>query len=643
MQFVTLLAIAAIVSFSFTVNAAEQPPYEYTFEKDTGVQFNGIDGVKRIKMTFYDKNLSVSDIVMGQNVYVEQPDGKKVNILNPIIVGSDTVTISFKNLQYLDYSEGANLDYKVVIEKDAKLHFDQLTKYELPFKLHEILPGFESVFIKTTQQVINENVLKNNAPMDIAVHIPKLYLTGITTTHRYKGIADLPNPNLESHSLTNMDVLTDPEARRLTVSVNDEEQYARDLDYRPAIGGFTLGQAGLEALVCEGQNVCTGTAKDFHLTAFNEHGKVLTNRNFKVRVTNKTSGFTVSDYLTKPDKIFGQQTTLRELMQDPKLLNTIVSRIPVTELDTLGLIYSLGSKTEVANHEQLKMALANTSIKTITLTDSIIGDVDIDRSVTIDGSSNSIVGNVTLGPGADITARLKNTTVSGNLAIDVGAGSAILEGTHVNGFTTVTSGSLHLFNFTAPNGMDLRNADGMRVVSVNATPNMTLHSDKEVTFIGSYGVVTVDHTDAKLAIKSNTEIEKLIVGTGNKLTLRKPTDKAIPTQEGAGDIIVIDTDPIIGEGGQTVSEMYYPEMLSQSIEVWQEIGARVVFDKFPAGIQWQVVNSNVFGGQSQVFYHDGLLQIADVTAAQTKEVVLQGVLDNQMYRVTILIEVDIQK
>jgi len=644
MQFVALLAIAAIVSFSFTVNAAEQPPYEYTFEKDAGVQFNGIDGVKRIKMTFYDKNLSVSDIVMNKNVYVLQGT-KKVSIINPIIVDSNTVAISFKNLQYLDYSAGA-LDYKLVIEKDAKLHFDQLTDYTVPFKIHEILPGFESVFIKSPAETINMNVFKNNAPIDVAIHVPKMYLTEIKTTHRYKGVADLPNPNMESHSLTNMDVIADPEAKRLTVSVNNEEQYARDLVVHPVIKGFTLGQAGLEALVCEGQNACTGTAKDFHLTAYNEFGKVLTNRNFKVKVVNKTNGFTVNDYLTKPDKIFGQQTTLRDLMQDPKLLNTIVTRIPVTELDTLGVIYSLGSKTEVANREQLLMALENKGINTITLTNSIMGDVNINRSVTIDGGSNAILGNVTLNKALDgktVVARLKNMTVSKDLTIDVDAnGSAILEGTHVDGFTTVTSGSLHLFNFTAPNGIDLHNTSPMRVVSVNSTPNMTLHSDKEVTFVGTYGLVTVNNPNAKLTIKSNTEIEKIIVNQPNKLTLRKPRDKAIPLKEGTGDIVVIDTEPIEGEGGQTISEWYYPELLSQSIEAWQEIGVRPVFDKFPMGIDWKVANPNVFGGQSQVLFNDGLLQIVDVFAAQTKEVVLHGVLGGQMYRVTILVEIDLQ-
>ena len=645
MQIVMLLVIATIVSFSFTVNAAEQPPYEYTFEKDTGVQFNGIDGVKRIKMTFYDKSLSVSDIMMNKNVYVLQ--GKnKINIINPIVVDKDTVTISFKNLQYLDYLIGA-LDYKLVIEKDAKLHFDQLTDYIVPFKIHEILPGFESVFIKSPAETINMNVFKNNAPIDVAIHVPKMYLTEIKTTHRYKGVADLPNPNMESHSLTNMDVIADPEATRLKVSVNNEAQYARDLEVHPAIKGFTLGQAGLEALVCEGkdstgQDICTGAAKDFHLTAYNGFGKVLTNRNFKVKVVNKTNGFTVNDYLAKPDKIFGQQTTLRALMEDPKLLNTIVTRIPVTELDTLGVIYSLGSKTEVGNHEQLLMALENKSIKTITLTNTIMGNVNINRSVTIDGASNAILGNMTL-RGGDVIARLKNTIVSKDLTIEVGAaGSAILEGTHVDGFTTVTSGSLHLFNFTAQNGIKLENESEMRMVSVNSKPTITMTSDKEATFIGSYGVVTVENADAKLTIKSNTEIEKIIVNAGYKLTLTKPRDKSIPLKEGTGGIVVVDTDPIEGEAGQTISDWYYPELLSQSIEAWQEIGIRPVFDQFPMGIDWKVVNPNVYGGQSQVLFSNGLLKIVDVFATQTKEVVLQGALGGQLYRVTILVEIDLQ-
>ena len=640
MQLVLLLAIATVVSFSFTANAAEQPPYEYTFEKSAGAQFNGIAGVKRLEMTFYDKNLSDSDVMMGQNIYVRQGE-KRVNIINPIIIDDNTVMISFKNLQYLDYSPEANVDYELVITKDAKLHFDQLTDYVLPFKIYEVLPGFESVFIQTPAETINMNVLKNNSYRDIAIHIPKMYLTSIETIHRYKGVAD---PSLESHSMTNMDVKADQEARRLTVSVNDEEQYARDLEYRDGLGGFTLGQAGLDALVCEGQDVCTGTAKDFHLTAYSERGKVLTNRNFKVRVTNQTGGFTVNDYITPPDKIFGQQISVFELMQDPNLLQTIASQIPVTELDKLGVMYSLGTKVEVGNYEQLQMALENPAIKTITLTNSITEDVTITRSVTIDGAGiSSIVGNVNL-QGENITARLKDMTVTRDLAIDVGAdGYAILEGTQVDGFTTVASGSLHLFEFTSYNHIALDNTLPMRVVSVGSRPHMTLRGSGEVTFIGTYGVVNVEHTDARLTMKSNTEIDKFIIDAGYKLTLTKPKGPTTPPKEGTGELEVIEIDMGEGEGGQTISEWYYPELLSQSIGAWENTGVRLTLDQSPSDVNWSVANPNVFGGYSQVHFNDGLLFIVDVFAEQTKEVVLQGMTaDGQMHRVTILVEIDLQ-
>src|SRR5690606_29893823 len=140
----------------------------------------------------------------------------------------------------------------------------------------------------------------------------------------------------------------------------------------------------------------------------------------------------------------------------------------------------------------------------------------------------------------------------------------------------------------------------------------------------------------------NTEIGKLFVEAPYKLTLTKPRDKAIPPKEGMGEIDVIDTDPIVGEGGQTVSEWYYPDMLSQSSDVWEHTGVRLTLDQAPSGVVWSVVNPKVFGGQSQVVLKDGLLYIVDVFAEQTKEVVLQGVYNNQLYRVTILVEMNLQ-
>lgn len=633
---IQLIALFVIVSFSTVASAAAQQPYEYTFEKDTGAQFNGIDGVKKIKMTFYDKTLSTSDIVMGGNVYVSHA-GQKVDILQPLLIEGNDVTIAFKNLEYLDYT-ASNLDYEVVIERDAKLHFDQLETYRLPFKLYEILPGFESVFINTDSETINLNVLKNNSYRDIKVYIPKIYLTGIETIHRYKGVAD---PNVESHSMTNMDVQADPDATRLTVSVNDEDQYARDLEYRTDVKGFTMGQAGLEALVCSGDAACTGTAKDFHLSAYDRFGKMLTNRNFKIRVTNQTSGYTVNDYIPKVDKIFGQQTTVYNLMQDPKLLQTIASQMPVSELDKLGIIYTLGNKVKVENIDQLKLALANPHFKTIELVYPIVGDIELNRSVTLIGNGHSIVGDVNLS-GTNSIIRVKDMSITGDVTIDVGvAGSAIIEKVAVDGFVKATTGSLHFFNLQSPNVIDLLNTADMRVVNVGSTSNMQLSSDQNVSFIGTFGDVTVNHPDAKLEIKRSTDIAKFIVYAPNKLTLTKPRDKAMPPQEGDGIIDVIDTDPIEGEGGQTIREWYYPEFLTQSNLVWDQIGVRLTFDQAPAGVVWTVVNPQVFGSQSQVIWDGTSLYVANVTATQMKEVVLQGTDGNQLYRVTLLVEVDV--
>lgn len=644
LQTVALIAVAIIVSFSTMASAAPQRPYEYTFVKDAGAQFNGIDGVKKIKMKFYDKSLSASDIAMGSNVYVLH-GGQKVDILQPLLIEGNDVTIAFKNLEFLDFAS-ANLDYEVVIEKDAKLHFDQLETYRLPFKLYEILPGFESVFINTSAETVNLNVLKNNSYRDIKVYIPKIYLTGIETIHRYKGVAD---PGAESHSMTNMDVQADAEATRLTVSVNDEEQYARDLDYRTDVKGFTMGQAGLEALVCPGQTACTGTAKDFHLTAYNQFGKVLTNRNFKIRVTNQTSGYKVNDYIPKADKIFGQQTTVYNLMQDPKLLQTIASQMPVTELDKLGIIYTLGSSIKVENIDQLKLAVANPRFKTIELAYPIVGDVELDRSVTIIGNGHDIVGNVKLG-GTNAVIRLKDLAITGDVAINVGSeGAAILEKVAVNGNVTAATGSLHFFNLTAQNGVSIeedtffRAASEMRVVNVGSQLNLQVNTSKNLLLIGTFGDIYINNPDAKIEIKRSTDVAKFFIQAPNKLTLTKPRDKAMPPQEGDGTIDVIDKDPVVGEEGQLIREWYYPEFLTQSSRVWREVGVRLTFDQAPPTVEWKVVNPQVFGGHTEVVWNGHSLHINNVTATQMKEVVLQGTDGSQVYRVTILVEVDVEQ
>ena len=83
------------------------------------------------------------------------------------------------------------MDYKLVIKKET-LRFDQLVEYEIPFKIYDILPGFKSTFIDTASSTINNNIFKTNAPRDVMVHVPKIFITGIETIHHYNGI--LPNP-----------------------------------------------------------------------------------------------------------------------------------------------------------------------------------------------------------------------------------------------------------------------------------------------------------------------------------------------------------------------------------------------------------------------------------------------------------------
>lgn len=640
-RFLRMIPLAFILALGFfmsshTATYAAHPPLEYTFEKEPGAQFNGINGMKRMKVTFPGKKLLLSDVMMGDNIYV-QHGTEKVNIIKPIQVEEDTVIISFKNIQYLDLNSD-ELDYEVVIERGANLHFDQTADYRLPFKLYEVLPGFESVFIQSPAEVVNQNILKNNSYRDVKIHVPKMYLTGIETIHRYKGIID---PALESHSMTNIDVFAAPEATRLKVSVNDEDQYARDLSYRSDMKGFTFGQTDIEALVCETENNCDGSAKNFHLTAFNQYGKLLSTRNFKVRVLNPIDGYTVNDYIAKPDKIFGQETTVYDLMSNPKLLEAIATQMPVTDLNKLGVMYALGSVAEVANKEQFQMAMKNPTIKTIQLTSTLSNDLTINRNVTVDGNGHHIVGEVAI-EGKGMTARLKDLTVEGDVTATVDENSfTILEDVFVHGTTTVIDGSLHLFNFESYNDIVLDGSDEMRVVSVNSTPSLTIQTGGEVELVGTFDIVTIEHEEAYMLIRASSEINQLVINKPYRLTLKKMRDKEVPEKVGTGEMEVIDLDPPVGEGGQTVSEWYYPEMLSQSSTVWEEIGVKLTLDQAPSQVVWQVMNPKVFGNQSSVIYKDGLLHIVDVTAEQTQEVVLQGSHDGHLYRVTILAEVEL--
>ena len=99
-----------------------------------------------------------------------------------LVLVNNELVITFKNLNFIDYT--ADLDYKLVINKET-LRFDQLVEYKIPFKIYDILPGFKSTFIDTASSTINYSIFKINAPRDVMVHVPKIFIRGIETIHHY--------------------------------------------------------------------------------------------------------------------------------------------------------------------------------------------------------------------------------------------------------------------------------------------------------------------------------------------------------------------------------------------------------------------------------------------------------------------------
>ena len=159
-------------------------------------------------------------------------------------------------------------------------------------------------------------------------------------------------------------------------------------------------------------------------------------------------------------------------MADPEILNNIIERIPVSQLDSLGITYKTqNSFVKVDSLEELKMALANPKVTTIKLPSSLTltGDLIVNRDVTLEGYSDSSKTTVTGGnielKGTDITVRLNNIEIpTNNLIVDVGTnGTAILDNVSVNGAAATTEfksggiNSVHLNNFQSTNGIKLSN------------------------------------------------------------------------------------------------------------------------------------------------------------------------------------------
>ena len=663
-QLIALMALFVVMGLSVDVEAAQT--FEYKFEPNeagNAEKLNGTANLKKMVITF-DKpisNLKLPD-TLNQHIYIQEV-GKtdKLDILQSITITPMPVvpvpsvdkmlTITFENIDFIDYT--TMKDFELVIGKEV-LQFDQINDYVLPFTIQDVLPGFESLFITQSATDINNKIFINNPPRDIMLHVPNIYIEQIETIHRYKGIIvgeDLKEKKPSTHQLSNIDVLANPLVKRLKVNfgVNPKPEYYRDLGRHPDIEGFTMGQAGITAITEE--NKANATDK-FELKAYNEFGRLLETRHFPLLVIDKDKNFKYNGYLSKPDPVFGSEISLYELMSDPKKLETIMTRIPVLQLDSsLGITYkNMNSTGLVVNDEkQLAMALANPNMKVIDLGTTVItGDVRVNRNVTIKGGT--ITENILLGDGTeDLTIRLDGVNITKDLTIDVGAeGTAIVSASTISGTTIVRSGaekSIHLHDFTSTNGITLENTTPVRIITSYTKDfdikamKIKLASDKEVTLEGLAGELTVNigkDINAKMTVKnSKGEMKKGTDEDQGKLDLKVPDKVKTPSPEPEG-WTVGKVDSVIEDGKEVVNMELLP--LSKSKEQWD---GGVDLDglndlNLPVGMSITVEKPKVLGTDSIAsIIGNYKLKITGEIEKTMGEVIIKGEADGKIYKIKV--------
>ncbi|BAK17763.1 hypothetical protein SSIL_3340 [Solibacillus silvestris StLB046] len=545
-----MIIVAGLFAFGGgTIQASNLKPYEYTFIKDeTTIQtFNGVNGIKKLNVTF-DQPIPVTVVPLSDVSVVastekrgEAPVANIIDIVDRIEISGKTLSIHFKNLDYIDYTDTSK-SYKLIIKSGAGLYLGQSGDLEFPFAVYDLLPGFETVFLAQGAEGTGQinRIFEENAPRDIFVHIPKYYLNKIETIHRYKGVVS----EKEASTLTNIDVLTDNAVSRLKVGLNNN--LIRDLEPHPSVKGFTLGYANDQALEVD-------DLEEFSLKAYDVYGRILDSTTFKINYIDEAyldnTRIKVSNYITKKASDFGKTYTLYDLMSKPKIFENILTGLSVEDLNKLGVTYANQFSTvQVNDLAQLEMALANAKIKTINLTSNIplSRQLLIDRDVTINGTSNAqIAGDIRLGDGSkNLNIKLNNIGITGTLTVDAGSGNVILENVTANVLDVISGGvnSIHLINFTATNGIVFNNIAPVRLVLTNSNKqNVTLASDKEVILEGAYGTIASTNQDAKLTVKYNVSIDSWSIGAGMKLTVTHPESVTLPAYTGAGVLEKINT------------------------------------------------------------------------------------------------------
>jgi len=350
------------------------------------------------------------------------------------------LVVKFKKLHRLDYTE--ILDYELVIPPKT-LHKNQIREHRLPFKIYEVTPGFKDTIIKTDSEVLNEEVFRWNAPRDINIYVPEIYIREIESIHRQEGRISEDDPP----ALTNIDIRTHEDVNRIQAGLSkDGEDYDYlDLSYREDIDGFTVGQADLK----EGME----KYDELKLSAFDGNEKFLEECKFRIKVEKEEDDFFYDRYIESIPDVFGETYRLYDLMEDPELLEEVITQIPVSKLNTLGVSYEQRREEEetVSTQEELDIALADPNVTKISLDEGGLEAEKIERSMVIEGNDEEIDGDVVL-RGDNIDVELRNMDINGDLYIDVGVeGSAVLNNIEADNTYTISGSdysTVYLVDFT---------------------------------------------------------------------------------------------------------------------------------------------------------------------------------------------------
>lgn len=669
----SMLCLIVLVSVS-SVNAAisstlstERKPYQYDFFSDTALKYNGFSGAKKLAITF-DKSIKNDLGAYDGKVTVYQKQGNAwvaLPVVEGITASNKNFIVTFKNLEFIDASKGLDLELRV--EKET-FYFDQTSEYVFPFKVYDVLPSFHSVFATTSNmKLINENIFNTNAPRDVKLYLPKLYVNKIETIHRADGMVQ----DLKSTHLTNIDILTDEEATRLKVDFNGDAQHNRDLDRRTDLKGFSMGQAGIDAAVCDKQigvggqveDHCDRVVDDFTLTAFDLHGRRLAERTFKVKInpsksdTPSKNDILKNDYIKVPDKAFGQMKSLYDLTADPKLSKTVFEQLPVREYDRIGVMYSLGRSIQVRNEEQLRMAIAHSDFTAITLGDNPIvlsSPLRIEKNMSL--FNGKVKGDILLGDGSrNNMFRLKNVAIEGELEILAGVeGTVILDSSSAQS-TVIKSGgihSIHMNDYKSVQGITMKNTSPVRLVTTYTNHNnygklmeMTIDTEQEIVLEGFIEELKLNVTD----------------GLNRKITVRDGIDQVSRHSDSSGHLMITrgtrvslpnplplewTTSDISSEDSGYAEVVRNAGLMESTMTVWNN-GQALDIKKFgfPEGLRFDIESDDeaIFGGSTKVEFEDEKLRIIGETLSEeeviTREVRLSAIQGSSKYIIKIQVTI----